>query len=479
MSTAALERPLLAGVGAAAVAGILGTVWLLAHGTVPDWLLPVAAGTGIAIAIGHARRHRAAPPTGAPTSRGLLLLAVALVAGLAAVLAYGALATPSRHWDGAVAWDLKTAVLGRAPTLAQPFFRDPTVYCHSRDYPLLQPLLMALLQRWQLPERLVFPAAYLLLVAAIGAGARAAATSGRLAVLFALAAAVTPMWLSPTSGGFDSGYGDAVLATWLAVVALGTATANLPLVVCGLALAILQKPEGLPYAGLFLVAVWLHGEARLLRAATAAVAVAGALGLALQRDLQSFGTASPAPVIAAAAGGAVVVLVADLWLRRRGAGRRGRWLALLLGLVPAAIGVAVLSRLGDDGGVLGVHFADGGRPLQRLQQLPRIGLAMAEWAFGRGTFGLTFVVPIAVGLAAWRTGSGRRAPVLLAWLLLALPLWCVPFLTSPLADLDQHLRATLPRLLLHFTGVAWVWAASQPLPDPSLQRALGSHRPKP
>jgi hypothetical protein len=436
----------------------------------------VAAVAGGAVALTTGRRRAAAPAVGEPAPRWLLVAALVVLAITTAVLAQGALATPSRHWDGAVAWDLKTAVLAEAPTLEQPFFRDPTVYCHSRDYPLLQPLLMALLERWQLPGRLVFPAAYVLLVAAIAAGARSA-HRGHLAVLFTLAAAVTPMWLSPTSGGFDSGYGDALLTAWLAVVALGTATTNLPLVVAGLALVILQKPEGLPYAGLLLAAVWLRGDARLLRAATIAVVATGLLGLALQRDLQTFGHAGFAA--AAAAVGAVAALVLwllDAQLRRRGAGPRARWLMLLL-LAPAAVAAYVLGN--GEGGVLGAHFADLHRPLQRLARLPHILLAIAESAVGRGTFGLTFVVPIVVALARWRTRSAGRAPVLLAWLLLAVPLWCVPFLTSPLDDLDQHLRATLPRVMLHWTGVAWLWVARQPMPDPPLQRALGSQRPNP
>jgi hypothetical protein len=87
------------------------------------------------------------------------ILIVLAVAGLVAVVAHGALATESRHWDGVVAWDLKAKALAAEPTLEQPFFRDAAVYSHSRDYPLLQPLALALAERWGLPGRLLFPAA--------------------------------------------------------------------------------------------------------------------------------------------------------------------------------------------------------------------------------------------------------------------------------------------------------------------------------
>ncbi len=475
MTAAAPERLVLAFVVAATGAGAGGTVWLLAGSTVPDWLLPLAAVAGLVAALGY---RPAAPPAGEPAPRWLLAVAVFVITALAVVLAHGALATPSRHWDGAVAWDLKTAALGTAPTLAQPLFRDPTVYCHSRDYPLLQPLLMALGDRWHVPGRLLFPAAYLLLVAAVAAGARAAGAGGRWTILFALAAAVTPMWLSPTSGGFDSGYGDALLTAWLATVALGVATRNLPLVLAGLVLAILQKPEGLPYAGVFLAAVWLRGDARMLRAATFAVLVGGMLELALQQDLRSCGyTAIAAGTVAGAAAAAILLLALDAWLRHHDAGLRARCIGLLL-LTPVAIWAASLGA-GGEGGVLGAHLASATRPLQRLDRLPRVCLAIAEWGFGRGTFGLAFVVPIVVVAAQWRTRTTPRAPLLLAWLLLALPLWCVPFLTSPLEDLDRHLRSTLPRVMLHWTGVIWLWTALQPILCQSAQRALGAREPNP
>jgi hypothetical protein len=468
MTAAALARWLLGALVAATVAGVGGTLWLLAGATVPDALLPLAAVAGGATV--WCRRASAAVP-GAPAPRWLTLAVIALLLAAGALLAHGTLATPARHWDGAVAWELKARVLAAAPTLAQPYFRDPQVYCHSRDYPLLQPLLAALLLRWHVPGGVLFPLAYLVLAAAIGAAARAGGVDGRRTILCVAAAAVTPMWLSPTSGGFDSGYGDALLAAWLGCAAWGVATANAPALGCSLVLTILQKPEGLPYAGLAVAALWLHGDARLLRSATLATAAGGALLVALQHDLRTCGGASRLPAAGAVAfGGAGLVLGLDRWLRRREAGRRARLAALLGGLPLAALLLATAA--GGEHGLLGSHLADPMRPWQRLDRLPRIATAIADWAVGRGAFGLTFVVPVVVTVALWHTRTAARAPALRTWLLLAVPLWCTPFLTSPLDELDRHLRATLPRVLLHWTGVVWLWSALQPVWQPG--PALGS-----
>ena len=80
--------------------------------------------------------------------RELWALSVGAV-GLAtfAVLSFGADQTPSRHWDGAVAWDVKNALLADDLTLDQAVFRDPAILHHSRDYPLGQPLLVAMVDR--------------------------------------------------------------------------------------------------------------------------------------------------------------------------------------------------------------------------------------------------------------------------------------------------------------------------------------------
>ncbi|MBX3463728.1 MAG: hypothetical protein KF830_11185 [Planctomycetes bacterium] len=467
MTGIVLQRLVLAALVAAAGIGVVGSAWLLAHGTVPDALLPLAILGGLAAAA----RHRPPAWPGEPTPRWLAGIAVAVVLGAAALIAYGALATPSRHWDGAVAWDLKAHVLAANPTLQQPFFRDPAVYCQSRDYPLLQPLLLGLCERWHLPGRLLFPAAYLLLIASIHGAARSAGIAGRRAVLWALAAAVTPVWLSPSAGSFDSGYGDAALTAWLAAAGFGAAAGNVPVLACGLLLTVLQKPEGLPYAGLLVAALWLHGDARRLRAATLATAGAGTLVLALQSDLQTFGRPSPWPVLALGAfAAAAVVLGGDAWLRRRGA--NGRWRALgLLAALPVAIAVAAAVS----GGSLATDpTVDGATSLQRLALVPRIGHAMFRWGVGHGSFGLAFVVPLAVVVVLWRTRTPVRSPALGTWLLLLLPLWCMPFLFAPVEDLAEHVPSRLPRLLLHGTGIAWLWAAQQPLSPPAPESALGA-----
>ena len=468
-----LERALVgSGVGAATT-GSLGILALLVGASVPDALLPLGAATGLVAAW---RLRAPVAGAGAAGGRGPTFVVALLLAAAFVLLVHGALATPSRQWDGAVAWDLKANVLTAAPTLQQPFFRDADVYCHSRDYPLLQPLLVALLERWHLPGRLLFPLAWLVGVAAVGAAARAA-QSGRTALLFALAAAVTPMWLAPSGGGFDSGYGDGPLCAALALLAFGLTNGRPAALVAGLVLAILQKPEGLPYAALLVAAAWLSGDARTLRAAAFATAAAGTLQLALQHDLRTSGGEHHLVRLAATAAALVaVLLVADATLRRRRAARRWRWLALVP-LVPLGLAALWLANAGGDG-LLGSHLTDPMRPWQRLDRLPAVASAVVGRAFGHGTFGLAFAVPVVVALVRWRRGQPQRAPVVGLWLLLAVPLWCAPFLTSPLDELDAHLRATLPRLMLHWTGVAWAWAAAQGL-APGDEDALPSHAATP
>ncbi|HEX5053221.1 MAG TPA: hypothetical protein VFZ65_15710 [Planctomycetota bacterium] len=452
------ERVLVGCLGAYAAIGGLGSCWLLAHRTVPDWILPVACLLGALLAA----THRTGPaPDPAPARPFLVWLALATVVTLTAVLAYGSLATPSREWDGAVAWDLKTAVLRADPSLEQPFFREPAVYCHSRDYPLLQPLAIALVERAGLPGRLLFPLAHLLLVAAVLAAARRAGAGGNRALLFATACAVTPMLVNPTGGGFDSGYGDAVLAAVLAAAALGVAGRIPLLVALAVFVAALQKPEGLPYAALLVAACALAGDSKLLRPATGALCVAGALALSMQHDLLDLGrTSTWWRCAGASAGLGAAVLGLDAWLTRRRAALPTRLVVLLLAL---PLAVVCLAWLTGQHGSLGVHVADGARPLHRIGRLPAILLAIADWGWLQGRFGLTFVLPLVIAVAQRRQRAAGTAPALRNWLLLAVPLWCAAFLLSPIDDLEHHLRSTLPRLLLHWCGVAWCWSATQPL----------------
>lgn len=453
MTGESAARLLAGAVVALATAGAGGTAGLVLRLPLSPWLLPAALLAGVAAAglcTPPAMAAPAAPPARGP--RWPTWLAVLLVLLLAALLAHGALATGSRHWDGAVAWDLKARVLAASPTLEQPFFRDPAVYCHSRDYPLLQPLVMALLERAGAPGRLLFPAAFLLFAAAVGVSARAAG-HGRHAPWFALAAACTPMVLAPTSGGFDSGYADGLLAAAVAATAAGLVAHWPVLVGAGAVVVTLQKPEGLPYAAMLVAACWPAAPRPVLVAAVLGTSLGGGLVLALQRDLASGGTANSLAPLGLAAAAATLLLLADGWLRRRQATPRRRALALAALLPAAALLLAWLPETGS----LGSHL-DAARGRSRLGDLPAVLLTIAQWALASGRYGLTFVLPLLLLAAARR--QGRPPPTALgAWLVLAVPVLCAPFLLSPIDDLPHHLRSALPRLLLHWTGAVWVWIA--------------------
>src|SRR6185503_19338218 len=64
VSLVVAERGLLALLASYASLGVARSFWLLAHGTVPDWLLPVAASIGLAVALlPRPARLPPSPPT--------------------------------------------------------------------------------------------------------------------------------------------------------------------------------------------------------------------------------------------------------------------------------------------------------------------------------------------------------------------------------------------------------------------------------
>ena len=125
---------------------------LAAGATVPDWLLLACGAASVPLS-------RWILPSVALTRREIWTLApiAAVLFVTFAALWFGADQTPSRHWDGAVAWDVKNALLTAELTLDQTVFREPAILHHSRDYPLAQPLLVAMLERWTGAGRLVLP----------------------------------------------------------------------------------------------------------------------------------------------------------------------------------------------------------------------------------------------------------------------------------------------------------------------------------
>lgn len=441
MNGAALPmRAVVAFAAAFAGFGLAGELWLVAGGTVPAALLWAALLGGLALA---ARQRAPTPLTTAP--RGLLALTLLVVAAGAALVAYDALATPSRHWDGVVAWQMKANALADRPTLAQPLFTDPAVYSHSRvEYPFLQPLAEALLQRSGIDGRWLFVVAYLALVAAIAAaGARAARGLGAKPLACAAAAAVTPMFLSSLGGSFASGYGDGLLAALVAATAFGVTGDRPGLVACGLIAMTLQKPEGIAYGGALVAALWLRDTGPMLRAALLGWGWGAATLAAQVATLTGQAAGRLAAMVTGIALLVGLVAAADRALRRRAAAGSAR-----PALLAVAVALAVVAAL-----------ATGRIEAARLHALPQVVVRLAADAWFGGRFGLTFfALPLVLWLAM-RRGTARHMPLLL-WFGFAAPVLCLPFLVLPLDDVAAHLKASGPRLLLHWTGAAWVWLAA-------------------
>ncbi len=432
--------------------GFAALVVFLGHGEVSTFVLPAA----IALAIGLQwwRRAKAPAPTPTPTPMAgdslWLLAAATLLVGVAVLLTWGALATASRTWDGAAMWDPKSALLAARMTLEQTAFRDAGVYLHSRDYPLLQPVLVAAIERLAGCGRVLFPLVFVVhctllftVLRRVGAGVRAAAIA---AVGFAL----TPMVLSPGGGGVDSGYAEALLSLAVTASVSGLVLKDRLLVVVGIALLTWTKPEGGLYASVVVMLAWLGRERRVVLSATAGWAIAMTLWLVLQRDLQSLGRGSFAwsiPLVVAMVGVAVVVS------HRLLASRRAKGITLVAVVVVAAVGVPfLLQHFEVGGGVFAGYLQSPARLLERLTLAPQILGGVANWAWLRGRFGIAFVLVVVVAVCA-RNGLTREP---LRWLACMVVVVALPFLLAPFDDLASHMRATMPRLLCHHLGVAWL-----------------------
>lgn len=428
----------------------VGVAILLVGGVVPDWLLPAALLIGLVVP----RRVEFGVLT--TKANRWLLVAVGLVLLVVfAALVYGALATPSRHWDGAIAWDLKAIALAEHPTLNQPLFQNPYVHHHSRDYPLFQPLLVALTERCLGFGRIVFPVCWAMALGAVGLMLRRRGASLSAVGIGMVAFACTPFLVSPTSGSVDSGYADATLAAWLTIAAAGCVLRDTRWIVCSVILVVLTKPEGLVYAGLLLGAAWLQGCRSVLRAAALGSVVGTVLLLLLQHELQFVDRAEP-PLTAILIPIAVIgmMVLVDGWMDRR---NLNAWRLRLAGIL-CIIGICVMPLLvqasGNPSGSLAHYMKDPWLVWQRLELLPAVVLSLLDCSLLHGWFGVT--APLVL-LAAWQARRSKESGSSLGtWLVLCLPCWCAVFLVSNI-ELEHHLRSRMPRLLLHATGIAWVY----------------------
>lgn len=448
-----LVLALLTGLGVFAVSS---HVLLLLGLRVPPLLLPGAFVCGLVVAW-HARAGAPlAPPLAEPPApRWLSWSASAVLAITAVFVIHGSLASPSRHWDGAVAWDTRAFWLEVAPTLQQPFFADPAVASPARDYPLLQPLLIAAGNTLLGGNggRLLFPLVWSLLALLVGTTLRRTGSSGTIAWLGTAATMLTPILVSPTSGAVDSGYGDALLLLCVTTAAAGLLRQDPRLLFLGTLLAVVTKPEGIVHAGVITGVAWCVGERPLLRAAAGGLLLGGALWLPLQMRLPVREGGSAWPLVAVLAACQVVLEALDALARRCSLQWRGRLLATLLALPLLALALPFLATAsGALGGTMNAYLGDLGRPLERLSRVPAILLGAVNHGLLRGDFGLAFWAAGAGVLAAWRRGALRPllplALLATAGLLVAL----TPFLLSPEEDLAHHVRSSMPRLLLHWLG---------------------------
>jgi hypothetical protein len=431
--------------------------WCVRGSGVPDWLLPACLAAGLVV------RPPASGAPPAPWRHALPIAAVlALVAG---VLVHGALATPSRHWDGAAAFDPKAYWLTVAPTLQQPFFADRAVFHHSPDYPLLQQLLIASVERLTGVGRAVLPALWVLLLGVLACAWRRAAVPAWLRLAGVLAVGLVPQLLGPGGGAVDSGYGE--LATTLAttLVAAGLLQRDSLWLAAGVVLAVGAKPEGTVYAAIAVLAALLAGEQRAFKVGL--VALGGAAVVWQLARAQLLGAAASGPrfrimkIVA-------ITMVCGLLLGLLARGRRRPVVWRALGVLVLAIvaGVVLLgaARRGDAvDGVFGTYLDRLPAAWSRLGNLGAwLGTGL-DHAIVRLHFGATFVLPFVV---AWwsrrerRRGAAPATPpegrAALTFVVLGLACTAVPFVLSPEADLAHHLRSSLPRLLLHWLGPVWL-----------------------
>jgi hypothetical protein len=432
----------------------------------PLWL-PICLALGFAASLLQPRNPARCEPRPRAWVLGGTITVIALVV-LAFVLDLARM--PPHSWDAVAAWSLKTRYLLANPTLSQPFFQDPGVWHHSRDYPLLQPLCLASCQALvgERGGRMFFVALYVWMVCTTGLAVRQAGAGRDAACAAAAALGLTPILVDPTSGGFTSGYADAFLATAVTGAAAGLLLRDSWLLAAATVLIVLVKPEGLVYGAVVVAVPWLRDQRPLLLSALCGFILAAGLWLPIQLQLQQSPVASGAwlvwPLLVGL--GTSLVLTQD-WVRPS---QRPAWLLMLVSVLAAAgllTLLKILAGLGPQQGGLTVYFQDLGRLVQRLPRLPRILWGLVSYLLSWRKVGLLFVFLGAWALLHKRLRPGippaptpASPPARSLWLLLALAAPCLvmPYLLSTEEDLAHHLRSSMARLLLHWLGAGWLLA---------------------
>ncbi|MEZ5966296.1 MAG: hypothetical protein R3F56_20840 [Planctomycetota bacterium] len=417
--------------------GLLGagaSVW-------PGWL-PACVLAGIVAA---PVRDTVVDPRGAP--RGLVIAVVIVLAAVLVALAFGALATPARHWDGFVAWEMRARVLTEAPTLLQPYFTDHAVFAQSRDYPLVQPLWQASLAHLLgSGGRALFPSLWAALLATLGLALRRGGWPGRTCWLAVAGLGLMPMLVTPTSGAVDSGYGETAILLALTAAGAGLVLRDGLLLGAACTLAVVLKPEGTIYALVVTAAAWWSGERRLV----AGAALGSTLALAVWLPVRTFLAVGPAAAASVAWTPRLAALTAVtpllVWVRPSVGRRPTIW--LLAGA--AAVVLATAAALGSDEGALGGYLHNLRVLPGRLARVPALLAALCQQALALQRFGLLWPL---LALAPFAAGPRATRPRGLGTLLaLGLAVVCASMLLSPEEDFDHHVRSSLDRLLLQWTG---------------------------
>lgn len=476
------QRCVDASLVALTVFGIASHASLATAGVVSVAWLGIALVCGIAFALRRAATEPVATDETCP--RWLTITAWCVLGVVFVVLCYGAVATPARHWDGTTSWSLRAHVLADAPTLRQPFFEQVAVYGHSREYPLLQPLLQGMLDRCvRGAGGLVLPAMFGLLLAACASTWRASGVDRVRRTWLTLAAALTPMWIAPTSGAVDSGFAEVSLAASVTCVLAGVARDRALWIATGTFLAVLTKPEGIAYPLALALACWWLGSRRQLVALLMGHACGVVVWIPIYLKL-SFSTVAPWTVPAATVTLAAVVIGCRYASDRMGRPQFARCVVLVVGCGLALVTpLALRDHVASVDGVLGVYLRGSVDALHRLGEVPAIVAGLLGEMVHVRKFGLTFVIVIALALAPRRwIGSCPARPLAVA-LGFGLLFETVPFLLSN-EELAHHLRSSADRLLLHWTGGAWLltglWWQSMHHGEQTMRppdRALGADSP--
>lgn len=408
---------------------------MFAGGSLGPWLLP-AAGAGAALL------RRPQPPT-----IGLLASGICLAA--AAMIAYGAVATTDRIWDGFTTWTANARRLALDGTLRHPWFVDRDVYVSARGYPLLQPALLAQTMQWlgERGGRLLFVGIWAAMVAGLARGLQQSGLAPRLRDGAVVGLALVPAFVEGGEGGADSGYADLLVAAVLLHAAVAVAgNRALAAALAGVALP-LCKAEGAMLAMILVAVASLAGRRRAALGLATGAAIALALWTPVQQRLLAPGGAATT----------ALALRPLAPLAIAGVGVALRRVPLWMGLVVVAAVAAGLAASGAFGN------SSIGRTAQRLASLdldwsamPRILGRLAIELLSPREVGFTFVMLAVTGcLAARRRRLGDAAPLLAA---IALGLVAiVAFVASKPGDqLDGFLRHGIGRYLSQWLGVAWL-----------------------